>query len=69
MDIEYMADMFIMLMCFSIIGYYIGQYVRGLYVNYLSYKMDKKMKDKGFDKVVGEDGVEWYIGYGWPYDN
>jgi hypothetical protein len=69
MNVDYLADLFIMFMCFSIIGYYIGQYLNVYVQRYKDKRMHDQFIRKGFTVMKDDNGKEWYVGYGWPYDN
>jgi hypothetical protein len=56
-------------MCFSIIGYYIGQYLNVYVQRYKDKRMHDQFIRKGFTVMKDDNGKEWYVGYGWPYDN
>jgi hypothetical protein len=69
MNIDYLADLFILLMCGCIVGYYIGQRLKVYVQMYKAKRMHDQFISKGFTVMKDEYGKEWYVGYGWPYDN
>lgn len=69
MNIDYLADLFILLMCGCIVGYYIGQRLNVYIQRYKAKKMHEQFTRKGFTLMTTDSGEQWYVGYGNPYDN
>lgn len=69
MDIEQMADMFILFLCACVVSYYIGKRIKVMLYKRKLRLMDEQFKRRGFTLMTTDTGEQWYVGYGNPYND
>jgi hypothetical protein len=69
-EIETLSTLFMVFICSWLVGSTVGWWIfLQLFKKFDNYMQDRYWAKRGFEKIKGEDGKEWYVGYGWPYDN